>query len=45
MATAEVSEGTRPKGRPYARVSTDAVDQEFGTWTVPKRRLLARAAG
>ena len=39
------SDGTRPKGRPYARVSTPMVDQEFGTWSVPKRRILGRAAG
>ena len=37
-------EGTRPKGRPYARVATDAVDQERGTDTVEKRRIMARAA-
>ena len=40
-----VSEGTRPKGRPYARVSTPSVDQEFGTWRTPKLRILGRAAG
>ena len=37
-------EGTRPKGRPYARAATDAVDQERGTDTVEKRRIMARAA-
>lgn len=40
----DVSEGTRPKGRPYARVSSPNVDQEVGTQFVPKRRILGRAA-
>ena len=44
-ARTTVTEGTRPKGRPYARVSSPAVDSEWGTWRVPKRRVLARAAG
>jgi hypothetical protein len=38
-----VSEGTRPKGRPYARLSAD-IDQEFGTENVSRRRILGRAA-
>ena len=36
--------GTRPKGRPYARFASDMADQEFGTETVGKRRLMAQAA-
>lgn len=42
---ATVSEGVRPKGRPYSRVSSDQADQEFGTAKTPRRRILARAAG
>lgn len=37
-------EGTRPKGRPFARAATDAVDQERGTDSTEKRRIMARAA-
>lgn len=37
-------EGTRPKGRSYARVLCDNVDQEFGTSKTARRRILARAA-
>ena len=40
-----VEEGTRPKGRPFAKVLCDDVDQEHGTYTTPKIRLLGRAAG
>lgn len=40
-----VEEGTRPKGRPFARVLCDDADQEHGTYTTPKIRLLGRAAG
>lgn len=36
--------GTRPKGRPYSRFSSDMTDQEFGTQTVDKKRLMAQAA-
>ena len=39
------SEGTRPKGRPYARVEFDNVDQEWGTSKTRRRRILGRAAG
>jgi hypothetical protein len=35
-------DGTRPKGRPYARVLADA-DQEWGTSEVARRRILGRA--
>ncbi len=38
------SEGTRPKGRPYARVTADA-GQEFGDTNTARRRILGRAAG
>jgi hypothetical protein len=37
------SSGTRPKGRPYSRVSSPNVAQEFGTQTVSRRRILGRA--
>ncbi len=37
------SEGTRPKGRPYARVTADA-GQEFGDSNTARRRILGRAA-
>lgn len=36
--------GTRPKGRLYARFASDMADQEFGTETVDKKRLMAQAA-
>lgn len=39
-----VEEGTRPKGRPYARVLCDNADQELGTSKTARRRLLGRAA-
>lgn len=37
----EVSEGTRPQGRPYARVSVDLED-EWGSYKKPKLRILGR---
>lgn len=37
----EVSEGTRPKGRPYARVSIPA-SHEFGDSKTKRLRLLGR---
>jgi len=37
------SEGTRPKGRPYARVSA-SLEHEFGTENVSRKRILGRAA-
>lgn len=39
-----VSEGTRPRGRPYARVSSRNVGQEFGDSRTARRRVLGRAA-
>lgn len=39
-----VTEGTRPKGRPYANVTSPNVAQEFGTARVRRRRILGRAA-
>lgn len=36
--------GVRPKGRPYSRFASDMADQEFGTETVGKHRLMAQAA-
>ncbi len=39
-----VSEGTRPKGRPYARVESENVDQEWGDRYTERRRILGRAA-
>lgn len=38
------STGVRPKGRPYARTSLSNADQEFGTATTPRRRIMGRAA-
>lgn len=35
--------GTRPKGRPYERVTARA-DSEWGNQFTPRRRILARAA-
>jgi hypothetical protein len=40
--TVTVSSGTRPRGRPYARVTINA-DQEWGTTEVERRRILGRA--
>lgn len=37
------TDGTRPKGRPYSRVTMDGVD-EFGSLEGPRRRILGRAA-
>lgn len=42
-ANVRTEEGTRPRGRPYARVLADA-EQEFGTSRVARRRVLGRAA-
>lgn len=39
-----VVEGTRPQGRPYARVQTKNVAQEWGARGVVRRRILGRAA-
>lgn len=40
-----VVEGTRPKGRPYARVQMDdGAAQEWGTSKTQRRRILGRAA-
>lgn len=41
---ARVSEGTRPKGRPYARVESDNVSQEWGNREYERRRILGRVA-
>ncbi|MGN8718509.1 MULTISPECIES: hypothetical protein [Bacillati] len=38
-----VGEGTRPGGRPYARVSVPQED-EWGDYNEPKRRVLGRLA-
>ena len=38
------TDGTRPKGRPFSRVSTDAVGQEWGDSTTGRLRILGRAA-
>jgi hypothetical protein len=37
----EVSSGTRPKGRPYARISVPAAN-EYGDYKTKRLRLLAR---
>ena len=39
----EVTEGTRPGGRPYARVSSSNVGAEFGDSKTARRRLLGRS--
>jgi hypothetical protein len=41
---ARVKEGTRPKGRPYARVESDNVSQEYGDREYERRRILGRVA-
>jgi hypothetical protein len=38
------SAGTRPKGRPYARVSSPNTAQEWGSSNTARRRILGRAA-
>lgn len=38
------SSGTRPKGRPYSRVSTSNVSQEWGDSETDRRRVMGRAA-
>jgi hypothetical protein len=40
----EVTEGTRPRGRPYARVQSRNVGQEWGDSKTARRRVLGRAA-
>lgn len=43
---AYVTDGTRPKGRPYSRViSDDGAEREFGSSKTARRRTLGRAAG
>lgn len=39
-----VYSGTRPKGRPFARVESDNVEQEWGSRYVLRRRILGRVA-
>lgn len=39
-----VKEGTRPKGRPYARVESPNVGQEYGNSIVERKRILGRTA-
>lgn len=39
-----VSDGTRPRGRAYARVSSTDVEGEWGTSKTARRRTLGRAA-
>jgi hypothetical protein len=36
--------GSRPGGRPFARVISDAAEAEFGTGKTARRRVLGRAA-
>ena len=40
----KVVEGTRPKGRPYARVQSTNVGQEWGDRHTERKRILGRAA-
>jgi hypothetical protein len=39
-----VQEGTRPRGRSFARVVSDDVEGEFGSSKTARRRTLGRAA-
>lgn len=39
-----IEDGVRPKGRPYSRVSSPNVSQEFGDSNYERRRILGRAA-
>lgn len=41
---ASVSSGTRPKGRPFSRVESSNVDQEWGDRYTERRRILGRVA-
>lgn len=43
-ASITTDEGTRPRGRTYARVTSDDPDGEFGTEKRKRRRVLGRAA-
>lgn len=40
----EKSDGTRPKGRPYARLQLRDDGAEFGNSTTPRRRTLGLAS-
>lgn len=39
-----IKEGTRPRGRPYARVQSSNTAQEWGDRYTERRRILGRAA-
>ncbi|WP_263251632.1 hypothetical protein [Saccharopolyspora rosea] len=43
-ASITTEEGTRPRGRTYARVASDDPEGEYGTQTRERRRVLGRAA-
>lgn len=38
------TDGTRPKGRPFSRVTSDNVDAEWGTSKTSRSRIMGRAA-
>lgn len=40
----KIVEGTRPRGRPFARVQSSNAAQEYGTSIVERKRILGRAA-
>lgn len=40
----EVVHGTRPKGRPFSRVQSPNVGQEWGNSIVERKRILGRTA-
>lgn len=42
-ARASVSSGTRPRGRPYSRISLSGGD-EYGDYKAPRRRVLGLVA-
>lgn len=39
---AKVVNGTRPKGRPFSRVESEQVGQEWGNRTSERRRIMGR---
>lgn len=39
-----LEEGTRPKGRPFVKILSEQVDQEWGSRDSERRRIMGRAA-
>lgn len=44
-ARAVVSNGTRPRGRPYSRIALHGDGSEYGDYKTPRRRALGLATG